>query len=236
MSEKSLSVHYLPQWVEPEELRGATVVMIDTLRASTTIVAALANGAAAVIPLLRVEDVHARTSEWVRKQIVLGGEREGVKIDLFDLGNSPAEYSGDVVEGKTVLFTTTNGTRALEQCRQAHAVLIGALTNLSAICHAIRRHLVHRPSESRRCGEQIGDVHEIVGVLSWVDHSRPPRHGGYTDTPFRHITFGSFEQRIARCRVKRIHGSVIADPDNQRILGDLFLSQSIEQRLDMLIV
>jgi 2-phosphosulfolactate phosphatase len=63
----------------------------------------------------------------------LGGEREGLPIDGFDLGNSPAEYTSERVAGKTVIFTTTNGTRAMWRCGQADRVLLGAFVNAKAI-------------------------------------------------------------------------------------------------------
>lgn len=137
MSDKTLRVHYLPELISPEALRGATVVVIDVLRASTTIATALANGAKEVIPFLNIEQVREAGAEMVREEIVLGGERRGVKIDLFDLGNSPSEFSPEVVTGKSVLFTTTNGTKAMERCREAHRVLIGAPVNLAAICRTL---------------------------------------------------------------------------------------------------
>lgn len=134
---KTLQVHLLPELTTPEALRGATVVVIDVLRATTTITHALAAGARDVIPFEQVEQIHARAIEFDREQIVLGGERLGVKIDLFDLGNSPAEYTSESVGGKSVLFTTTNGTQALARCRQAYQVLIGGHVNLSAVCRAL---------------------------------------------------------------------------------------------------
>lgn len=128
-------VHLLPGLVTPEELAGSTVVVADILRATTTITYALAAGAAKIIPLLEVD----RALE-LKSQIggaVLGGERGGKKIAGFDLGNSPGEYTRNSVGGKTVLFTTTNGTRAMEMCRQANRVLLGAFANFSAICREV---------------------------------------------------------------------------------------------------
>jgi 2-phosphosulfolactate phosphatase len=68
---------------------------------------------------------------------VLGGERNGLPIDGFDLGNSPAEYTPETVGGKTVIFTTTNGTRAMLRCRKAGQVLLGAFVNVSAVCQRL---------------------------------------------------------------------------------------------------
>jgi 2-phosphosulfolactate phosphatase len=134
---KTLRVHFLPQLTSREELRGATVVVIDVLRASTTIAQALSAGAREVLPFGEVEHLRQVATEYDRESIVLGGEREGLKIDLFDLGNSPAEYTADSVGGKSVLFTTTNGTRAMQQCGDAFRVLIGSLVNLTAVCDEV---------------------------------------------------------------------------------------------------
>jgi 2-phosphosulfolactate phosphatase len=118
--------------MSPEDVRHCTVVVIDALRASTTIAHALAAGATEVLPCAEVDearDLAARRGRWA----VLGGERGGVKIDGFDLGNSPREYTPETVGNRTVVFTTSNGTRALQRCRQAKRVLIGAFVNASAV-------------------------------------------------------------------------------------------------------
>jgi len=132
------AAHFLPDLVTPEELAGGMVVVIDVLRASTVICHALAAGAQAVVPTLEVEEARRIAAALPAGQAVLGGEREGLPIARFDLGNSPAEYRSDTVGGRTVVFTTTNGTRAMNRCRSARRVLIGAFVNLSALCEAIR--------------------------------------------------------------------------------------------------
>ena len=133
----TLNVYELPALVEPEELLGGTVVVIDVLRASTTIVHALEAGATKVIPCLEVKDALALAAELPPGEVVLGGERGGLAIDGFDLGNSPTEYTPDRVAGRTVVFTTTNGTRAMRQCGLADRVLIGAFVNVSAVCRCL---------------------------------------------------------------------------------------------------
>jgi 2-phosphosulfolactate phosphatase len=130
---QTLHVYTLPEQVTLEGLAGGTVVVIDVLRASTTIVHALEAGAAEVIPCLEVEEAVARAAEFPEGRAILGGEREGLPIDGFALGNSPDEYTADRVEGRVVVFTTTNGTRAMSRCRLADRVLIGAFVNASAV-------------------------------------------------------------------------------------------------------
>ena len=107
----TLNVYALPRYVEPGKLAGGTAVVIDVLRSTTTIVHALAAGADAVIACQEVADALALAGRFPAGQAVLGGEREGVRIKGFRLGNSPDEYTPDEVGGKTVLLTTTNGTR-----------------------------------------------------------------------------------------------------------------------------
>jgi 2-phosphosulfolactate phosphatase len=132
-----LSVHLLPDLVDESELAGATVVVIDVLRATTTITYALAAGAREVVPCLEIEDARQATRRFLSGEALLGGERGGVKIEGFDLGNSPEEYTSEVVKGRSVVFTTTNGTRAMMRCRKAKRVLIGSFVNLTAVQEAI---------------------------------------------------------------------------------------------------
>lgn len=128
-----LNVFSLPIYAEPDELAGGTVVVIDVLRACTTITYALEAGATEVIPCLEVDDALAAARQLPAGQSVLGGERDCVLIEGFDLGNSPTEYTPSSVGGKTVVFTTTNGTRAMMRCRKARQVLMGAFVNASAV-------------------------------------------------------------------------------------------------------
>jgi 2-phosphosulfolactate phosphatase len=136
---QALNVYALPKLVDPEELSGATVVVIDVLRASTTIVHALEAGALEVIPCQEVEEARAVAARLPHDRVVLGGERDGLPIDGFDLGNSPGEYISQRVEGKVVVFTTTNGTRAILRARQADRALIGAFVNASAVAEQLLR-------------------------------------------------------------------------------------------------
>src|SRR5438067_1101114 len=134
-----LDVYLLPDLVESAALAGEMVVVIDVLRATTTIIHALAAGAKEVVPCLEVEDAR-RIAAGLSGGAILGGERGGVPIPGFDLGNSPAEYTRERVGGKTVVFTTTNGTRAMQRCKLASRVLLGAFVNFSAGCRELAGH------------------------------------------------------------------------------------------------
>jgi len=133
---RQIDVYLLPALVQSEELADRTVVVIDVLRATTTIIQALASGAIQVVPCQEIADARDLALQ-LPGPLLLGGERGGQQIAGFDLGNSPAEYSRDVVGGKTVIFSTTNGTRALLRCKAARRVLIGAFVNFSAVCREL---------------------------------------------------------------------------------------------------
>lgn len=112
---------------------GAAAVVLDVVRASTTIVTALANGARAVVPVATPEEARARGRVWADGPVLVGGERGGHPPPGFDCGNSPAEYSPERVAGRTVLFTTTNGTRALLAVQGARRVAVGGFVNAAAV-------------------------------------------------------------------------------------------------------
>jgi len=126
------------------DLSRTACVVLDILRATTSMMAALANGAEAIIPVLEISE--ALAIKRARPDVLLAGEREGLRIRPdqtggtdFDFGNSPREFLSDKVRGKTIVMTTTNGTRALRACAHAGTVLIGAFLNLRAIVNWIRR-------------------------------------------------------------------------------------------------
>jgi len=113
------------------ELHDRVVLVIDVLRASTSIAAALNNGARAVIPFQGVDEAMTRARSLERSDVLLAGERKMVPIRGFDLGNSPGEFTPAVVQGKTIVMTTTNGTAALAGAQGAHEVLVGSFANYS---------------------------------------------------------------------------------------------------------
>ena len=118
-------------------LKGKVVVVIDTLRATSVITTALVNGAKEVIPVADIEDAINISGHLERDTILLGGERNAVKIEGFDLSNSPLEYSEDVVKGKTIIITTTNGTRALKKASSSEDVVVGCLLNVTSVADYI---------------------------------------------------------------------------------------------------
>jgi 2-phosphosulfolactate phosphatase len=114
------------------DLGGVTALIIDVLRASTTIITALSNGCDAVVPVADPQDARRRAAETPNGTALVAGERQGEPIPGFDLSNSPVEFQSPRVRGKTVFFTTSNGTRALLAARAAEAIGITALVNVTA--------------------------------------------------------------------------------------------------------
>ena len=125
-----LDVAFTPAALAPAALGAATALVIDVLRASTSIVTALANGCAAVVPMADPEDARRRAAE--TPGALVAGERRGEPLEGFDLGNSPLEFTRDRVAGRTIFFTTTNGTGALLAVRAAAAIGVAAFVNATA--------------------------------------------------------------------------------------------------------
>jgi 2-phosphosulfolactate phosphatase len=126
------------QQLTPLDVQGRVVAVIDVLRASTTIATALAHGAKAVIPFESSEEAVTRSKQLERGAFRLAGERRMLKMEGFDLGNSPLEHTAEAVEGKTVLLTTTNGTKALLAVQGARDVVVASYVNLTGVATMLR--------------------------------------------------------------------------------------------------
>ena len=139
--DRQLSVHLLPNLAAPERLPGSVAVVIDVLRASTTIIHALAAGCGVVWPVADLEAVQPLASKlWSEGQpVVTGGERACLPTPGFDLGNSPSDYTQETCRGKQVVLSTTNGTRALLHAAAADRVLVAGFVNFSAVCEQLAR-------------------------------------------------------------------------------------------------
>ncbi len=127
-----ISAVALPDHLEPDALRGRVAVVIDVLRATTTIARAFEQGAACVVPVASIDA--ARMIAHEREGALLCGERGGIKPEGFVLGNSPGEYTPEAVGGRDLVLTTTNGTRALHMCDGAAEIITGSITTLHAVC------------------------------------------------------------------------------------------------------
>jgi 2-phosphosulfolactate phosphatase len=115
------------------QLREKNVVVLDILRASTTITIALNNGAREIIPVGSIESAVKISGSLFGEVTLRGGERNGKIIEGFNLGNSPLEYSETAVKGKSIIYCTTNGSVAMAKSRYAKTLVIGSFVNLSAV-------------------------------------------------------------------------------------------------------
>src|SRR5690554_1115604 len=128
-----LDVFFSVQTFQEEELRGKTVVVVDVLRATSTIVTALANGAKSVIPVADMGEASRISQSIDSDNYLLCGEKNGVQIEGYDLGNSPLEFTPEVVGGKSLILNTTNGTRAIKKSVGAAEVYIASFLNLASV-------------------------------------------------------------------------------------------------------
>lgn len=149
-------------------------MVIDVLRASTTMITALASGAVRVIPVADVAEARRLAAD-AGPAALLGGERGGVRIAGFALGNSPLEYRPARVAGRTLVITTTNGTAALEASRGAREILVGAIVNRSAVAAAIRRLAVPGDAVHLVCAGTDGRVsaEDVLAAGAIIDAAAP---------------------------------------------------------------
>jgi 2-phosphosulfolactate phosphatase len=119
-------------------MRGGVAVVIDVLRATTTMIHALAAGCDAIMPCDEIEEARRIARSLPDDSALLAGERQGLPIDGFDLGNSPGDCTPDVCSGKTLVMTTTNGTRAILASLEADRILVAAFVNRKATFEALK--------------------------------------------------------------------------------------------------
>ena len=134
-----LDVYLTPGEVAAPDTAERTVVVIDVLRATSTIVEAIGAGAKAIYPVGSIEEALRLANNMGRDQVLLCGERKCLPIEGFDLGNSPAEFTAERVGGRTLVMSTTNGTTAMSLAAGAARVLIAAPLNLSAVVEELAR-------------------------------------------------------------------------------------------------
>jgi 2-phosphosulfolactate phosphatase len=131
----SIDVCLSPDLMHLYKVQNQTIVVVDILRATSCMTTALAHGIESITPFAQLADCLALKS----KGYFTAGERDGKKVDGFDLGNSPFEYMNGALKGKKIAFTTTNGTGAIVKSAGAREILIGSFLNLSAIVNRLRR-------------------------------------------------------------------------------------------------
>ncbi len=164
-----IDIELVPFPPAPEFLSTRAVVVMDVLRATSVMVHALAEGALEIIPVATVEEAFQRIKAFPSGSTLLGGERGSRKIEGFDLGNSPKEYTADRVRGKRLILTTTNGTKAFHFVSSGEEVMAGSFFNIGAMaerCLDLNRDLLLFPSgdkghfslEDTLCGGMLIDL------------------------------------------------------------------------------
>ncbi len=128
-----VKVYFSHSTVDELSMREVNVCVIDVFRSSTIIATALKNGAREIIPIGAIANAVKVSGSLMGEFVVRGGERNGKKIDGFNLGNSPLEYTEEAVKGKAIIYCTTNGTVAITKSRYAKKLIIGGFVNISAV-------------------------------------------------------------------------------------------------------
>ncbi len=129
MSKKSLDICLSPDLLHLYTLDGKIVVVVDILRATSSIITALAHYVERIIPVSKLEQCEA----YKKLGYVTAAERDGKKAEGFDLGNSPFSYMSEDLKGQTIVLTTTNGTEAINRSKAAEKILIGGFINLRSL-------------------------------------------------------------------------------------------------------
>jgi 2-phosphosulfolactate phosphatase len=146
-----INIQLIPSPPNPNLLSDQVVVVIDVLRSTSVMTYALSQGALEIIPLATVEEVFQRAKVLPRESVLLGGEMRSNRISGFDLGNSPGEYVSERVNGKRLILTTTNGTKAFHSVSSGGKILVGSFLNVGAVarrCLGLKKDLFIFPSGS----------------------------------------------------------------------------------------
>lgn len=168
-----IDVLVLPQLGNNRELVNKRIVALDVLRATSTIVTALYNGVTEVIPVQEYDEALNLVRSIGRNFCLLGGERKGLKIEGFDLGNSPLEYTREQVEGKKIILCTTNGTKAIRAFQNAAEVLIGSYLNMNKLVDYLAKDpqdttIVCSGRENNLCLEDLACAGMIIRLITEV--------------------------------------------------------------------
>lgn len=206
-----LDVVFLPSSLGT--LAGRTGVVIDVLRATTSIATALGNGCPEILPVESPEEAMELARNFGRGTHLVGGERKGYKVEGFDLGNSPLEYSQAAVGGRKVILSTTNGTVTTKRvaAQQAKPVLLAAFLNLPAV---VRRLLeAGNPATLVCAGREdrfaLEDALCAGGIAAEV-----LKHAGWQGTDSARAAVALWEKtggpRLAKTMAATEHGAYLA--------------------------
>jgi 2-phosphosulfolactate phosphatase len=167
----NIEVHFTPSKLDEMILKDKNVVVIDVLRASTTIITALRNGAKEIVPVSTIEGVVKISATLFGDVTLRAGERNGKMIDGFNLGNSPLEYTTEVVKGKSIIFVTTNGSGAIVKGRHAKNLVVAGFVNLSTVVKFLKElksdfSIICAGKENNFCIEDAVCAGRIINTLS----------------------------------------------------------------------
>jgi len=208
-----IDIQFLPSPPDPRLLSSRVVVVIDVLRATSVMVHAMSQGAKEIIPVKTVEEAFRMAKTFPRNTTLLGGEKDTRRIEGFDLGNSPREYTEEKVRGKRLIMTTTNGTQAFHSVSSAAEILVGSFFNIGAIAYAcieIGNDLLIYPSgdegwfslEDTVCGGMLIDriIKKVKRPVTLTDTSHSA-----------HILFQRFEPNLVEAFYLSRHGRELVD-------------------------
>lgn len=133
-SSRTLEVCFSPALIHLHDISDSIVVVIDVLRATSSICVAFANGVRSIVPVSTIEE----SLSYKEKGYLVGAERNGEMLEGYDLGNSPFSYLDPRVKGRDIALTTTNGTQAIAAAKGAHQIVIGSFLNLDCLCEWLK--------------------------------------------------------------------------------------------------
>lgn len=213
-----VDVALLPDHVDCDRLGTHTVIVVDVLRASTTIVAAIESGAEVLTPLAGVDEAYRFAES--HPEVLLCGERGGVPPEGFAFGNSPYEYSRASVAGRRIVLTTTNGTRALSMVVDARMVLVGALTNRAAVCGYTGQDDVLIVCAGTNREVSLDDAFTAGMMVDWLIE-----HSGHAPTETAQIVSGAAASLLSTHNTAE---QVLRNTDHGRRLIGLGMERDIE--------
>jgi 2-phosphosulfolactate phosphatase len=209
----------LDVYLTADEIAGAAagrvVAVIDVLRASTTIAVALDNGARAVIPFADTDEMITRSKQFERGTVLLTGERKMRPLRGFDLGNSPREFTADAVAGKTVLLSTTNGTRAILAAQGARDIVVASYANWTAVTAMLRAALRGGTDIALVCAGTDGHFAlEDAACAGRYVRSVTRRLSGVALNDAAHacsLLAHNYGDQVGRVLIDSVHGRALAD-------------------------
>ncbi len=130
-SNRTIEVCLTPAIIHLHDLSNAIVVVIDVLRATSSMCVAFTQGVTSIVPVATIEE----SIDYKEKGFLIGAERNGEMLEGFDIGNSPFSYMDEKVKGRDIALTTTNGTQAIAAAKDAKQIVVGSFLNLDALCN-----------------------------------------------------------------------------------------------------